>query len=418
MRLVRLGEEPSEVGTDIRAAVSAWGEGCGVLGGVAVFGVDPPGGPRPLDAVIVLPRGIIVVCGSDLPQPALKVEAPLQTPWTVDSWPLVRSESTVNPGLEALESASALARSLQSRWVEPLPVGTVVVLGPYVEQVTQPTNDLHRGLRVVAPTTTAILAAARELATYEQACSAQAAQRVLGVLGEAPGRITTEQLRAEGFAEEHTQDLSSAQTLLISKIDESRTPLQKIAALTTSTRKRLAAISAGTLAACALLIFILNGGNAAKTETTDSHRAVSHVDGVEFVRKATNEDTECAKHSSGEITSWFEDQPCTTLSRSAFVTSLSGRDAAVTVSVAELPDEKSAAALRELLYQPGSGDINNLLAEGHGWPGAPEASEGSARTVEQTGNLIRVVHAAWANETSDPDDVALRTLAERGMRLP
>ena len=38
MRLIRLGAEPSTIGADVRAALTAWGAGTGVLGGVALIG--------------------------------------------------------------------------------------------------------------------------------------------------------------------------------------------------------------------------------------------------------------------------------------------------------------------------------------------------------------------------------------------
>lgn len=77
MRLVRLGAETSRVGADVRAALVSWGRADTVLGGIALLGVTPTGCPRPVEAVILLPRGVVVVVGVDLPDPAVRLEAPL-----------------------------------------------------------------------------------------------------------------------------------------------------------------------------------------------------------------------------------------------------------------------------------------------------------------------------------------------------
>ncbi|HWO61319.1 MAG TPA: hypothetical protein VNO31_14920, partial [Umezawaea sp.] len=84
VRLIRLGSVPTEVGADVRAALSTWGVGDAVLGGVALLGVQPPGSPKAVDAVVVLPRGVVVVVGVDLPDPAVRLEAPLTGQWRID----------------------------------------------------------------------------------------------------------------------------------------------------------------------------------------------------------------------------------------------------------------------------------------------------------------------------------------------
>lgn len=88
MRLVRLGQQPSRVADDIRAALASLGRGNTVVGGVALVGVRPIPSVRSVDAVVVLPRGVVVVLGVDLPEPAMKLEAPLAGAWRADGWPL------------------------------------------------------------------------------------------------------------------------------------------------------------------------------------------------------------------------------------------------------------------------------------------------------------------------------------------
>lgn len=438
MRLVRLNPQArgadstipgaldtgsAKVSADVRAALSAWGDGCAVLGGVAVFGCTPPGFVRPLDAVIVLPRGVIVVAGVDLPEPALKLEAPLHTPWNVDGWPLVRAESAVNPGFEAMESAAALARVLQEHGAEPLPVATIVAVGPYVERVTQPTSDLHRGMRVLYPSTTTMLAAVRELATYEQACTVEAARRLLAVLnsnGRTPG---VAELSAEGFPDAVTRDLAVAETMHIPKvIDEapqappSSMPRQPT---TTSGFRRYAkhfAISAAAiivLAAISLLVMV-NQDQQASSPPLPAIR----VDGVDFTQRAAKRDADCARHSYGDVRAWLQQHPCASLNRTVFDAKIAGRQAAVSVAIVESGDENSGRALQDLASGAGTGGVRDLVSAGYQWPGQPVSFDDAALAVERIGGKVRIVQAVWSAGRSAPGDVALRTLTERGMRLP
>ena len=201
MRLIRLGTEPSAVGADVRAALSTWGNGDAVLGGVALLGVRPPDSPRELDAVIVLPRGVLVVVGVDLPDPAMRLEAPLNGPWKIDGWPLTRPDGATNPAAEALAASTAVARRIQDMRGEPLPVTTVVAVGPYVGQVVQPTVDLNRGVRVLHPKPTTLLAAARELATSDRPCSTGHAAKLIAVLAPTGTQPARQLLLAEGSSD-------------------------------------------------------------------------------------------------------------------------------------------------------------------------------------------------------------------------
>ncbi|TWF91677.1 hypothetical protein [Saccharopolyspora dendranthemae] len=407
MHLVRLGAEPTKVGADIRAAIAAWGAGRSVLGGVAVLGCRPPGSPRELDAVIVLPRGVIVVLGVDLPEPVLKLDAPVGTPWTVDGWPLVRTEGKVNPAQEGLESAAALARSLQSRGLEPLPVAAVVAVGPYVGQVTQPTADLHRGVRVVSPNTTSVLSAARELATYEGPCDAASALGLLRVLdAEVPG----DTLIAEGFPASPEVDLAGIDTMLIPKYSEDR---PRAAAPRSSPRGKVLGAVAALAVVFALVGALVLGSSSASPPEMPSQR----VDGVEFAQHATDRVGECGPGSYGDVQRFFQQQPCRGLRRGIFESRLGPSSVAVSIAIVDLPDARAATELRKLLESAGTGGISDLLSQGGGWPGAPRDFGDSARSVQQTANQVRVVQAVWSQRRSHPDDPELRAMTERGLRL-
>jgi hypothetical protein len=444
MRLVQLGAEPSEVGAKVRDALAACGTGDEVLGGVALFGCTPPDDTKPIDAIIVLPRGLIVVVGMDLPEPAQMLDAPLQTPWTVDGWPLVRTEGAVNPGFEALQSASELASSLQNRDLEPLPVATIVAVGPHVGQVTQPSTDLHRGVRVMHPSTTSLLAAARELATYQHRCPLEPARRLLEVLAADAAELTTGELTAEGFPVFAESDPASAETIVLSKIDVPDEPAttpsirmpslgaaQRNAILLAHAAKRLAeplaalsrrtkliALSAVLTLVCVVVALVAFSGAEKTTAAPPPLPPPVRIDGVEFVRQLSEHDADCARHSLGDVQAWFQRQPCAGLTRQDFSTTVAGRSAAVAVAVVDLPDTASATSLRDELDTAGSGGITDLITDGRRWPGGPSSLDGSAEAVEQDGKQVRVVQTVWTQGGSQPTDVELRSLAERGLRLP
>ncbi len=417
MRLVRLAPEPTTVGADIRAAVSVWGRGVGVLGGVAVFGCTPPGCRRPVDAVLVLPRGIIVVAGADLPEPALELEAPLGTPWTVDGWPLVRSEGGINPALDAVESASALARSLQDRSAEPLPVTTIVAVGPFVEQVTQPTIDLHRGVRVVHPTTKSMLAAVRELATYERDCTVESARHLLRAL-DAHAELGVTELAEEGFPDAVTPDLASADTMLIAKVTDPSPGTRAVPDPAGPSRRRRTprrGAFVGLVVALVLLLATIGLlALATGTPSTSSAPPSSvRVDGVVFTRESHDGGSDCSSRSFGDVQGWLRTHPCSRVTRSSFTTRVSGRAATVAVTELRLTADGAARDLQELLNTPEHGGLRPLAPEAAGLsPGQ------AARAVRCTGRTVRITLAAWARGSSAPEDVRLRALAERAMRLP
>lgn len=201
MHQVRYAMPPSRIGADLRAMLSAVGPGDEVLGGVALLGLSLPGLNLVIDAVLVLPRGLIVVSGIDLPGPALRLKAPTNGPWLVDGWRLVRPGS---PTGGALAAVSAVGARLQAPATPAapapaaldLPLSAVVAVGPYVREVVQPNGDTPF---VLHPTPRQLVRMAARLARAPHPCDVATAGTVLGRL--APGNgVTPEILASEGFA--------------------------------------------------------------------------------------------------------------------------------------------------------------------------------------------------------------------------
>jgi hypothetical protein len=76
VHLVYLAPPPSQVSTDLRACLTVLGTGPEVLGGMALLGLTLPGLDLMIDAVLVLPHGVFVAIGVDLPGPAMRLQAP------------------------------------------------------------------------------------------------------------------------------------------------------------------------------------------------------------------------------------------------------------------------------------------------------------------------------------------------------
>ncbi|GAB3162873.1 hypothetical protein GCM10027258_82560 [Amycolatopsis stemonae] len=199
MRLVRLERQQSRVADDVRAALASLGRGSTVIGGIALVGVGSVT-ERPIEAVVLLPHGVIIVIGVDLPDPALRLEAPLGAEWKADGWPLVADDDAVNPATEALDISQACEQRIAELVPGTAPVGTIVAVGPYVETVDQPAGDLAGPVRVLHPTPTTMLAATVSLATAHRPRSVDQVRALIrGLAPEAP-EFSDEILLGEGFS--------------------------------------------------------------------------------------------------------------------------------------------------------------------------------------------------------------------------
>ena len=426
MRLVRLGAETSRVGADVRAALSSWGPADTVLGGIALLGVTPQGCPGPVEAVILVPKGIVIVVGVDLPDPAVRLDAPLGAPWKADGWPLVRPDGAVNPAGEALIAATAVTTMLQARRLDPVPVSTIVAVGPYVGQVVQSTVDLHHGVRVLHPEPRSMLTAMRELAVADRPCSVEQARRLLSELIGDQSPMLIGEVAAEGFVDAVTPDLATASTTVIPRItDQTTMPGTK-----SGGKKWLRPGRWPPLAALGLLVVLLIAGVAVAMGTTDAGR-VSPVavnapattpsvsaDGVSFGPKGSAEATDCAGHAYGDVQVWLAQHPCVNLVRSAYQTTANGRRAAVAIAVLTFHDQATAKAFADVANTPGTGGITDLIQDGSSWPDGPKSFDGAAYTVVAHDTSVRLTEVVWIDRTSTPTDPGLVKLAAAAAGLP
>lgn len=432
MRLIRHGDATSDVGVDVRAALASWGRGDTVVGGIALTGAQPPDCPRPVEAIVVLPRGILVVIGVDLPDPAVHLDAPLAGQWKTDGWPLVRGDGAVNPGVEAVETADAIRAHLERARVEPLPVGTVIAIGPYVSQVLQPTADLLRGVRILHPEPMTLLGATRELAVYQRRCSVDGALRVLAALDPDSAGLGPAELAAEGFSTTIAPDLTAASTTLIPKISDEEprpTPRPRRPARTHAQLRWLpvgAAVLVALLLVAGIIVAAISAGSGSGANgapnpvvSTPPTQTGIVVDGVSFDPKGITRATDCANHAYGDLQATLQRSTCTQLIRLRYESTSDKHKAAILVSVLRFPDSTSADELREVADTPGSGAVSDVSVEGTPWPdGGKPFFESAAYSSGREGNSVKLIQAVWMDQPSTPDDTTLKGLASRALQLP
>lgn len=224
MRLVRFPTRPAQISPDIRAALTSLGRGDGSVGGIGLVGVRPPGMDEPVDAVIVTAHGVVVVVGVDLPDPAIRLDAPLHGVWKADEWPLLSKDpepgpEAGNPSGEALAVSERVTQRLRTATgASAVDVGTVIAVGPFVEHVEQPADELSGPVRIVYPTATSLLAAIVSLTARPWPLTAEQARAVLEALSP-DTEIDDETLVGEGFTDANPSAATEADNPLADDAD-------------------------------------------------------------------------------------------------------------------------------------------------------------------------------------------------------
>jgi hypothetical protein len=408
VRLIRLGAEPSAIGADVRAALTAWGAGTEVLGGIALIGVQPPDCPMPLDAIVVLPKGVLVIVGVDLPDPGMKLEAPLGGQWKIDGWPLVAKDGVANPATEAVAAATAVAQRIQAMRAEPLPVSTIVAVGPFVSQVVQPTVDLNRGVRVLHPKPSTVLSAARELATSSVSCTVDHAAKLLAILQTTGTPPDAKALLDEGFSDAVSPDLAAASTMLIPRA-QLRQAIGRKRLPGKLTWPYLAGAALVALILVVWLVVALPGDDKPADATpapTSTQPTTVVVDGTTFVPKDTRKDQDCQSQAFGDVKAWLVANDCGVLLRATYETRVQDKPVTVLVADMDLYDAPSAKALHAVVTLPGSGGV-------HGFDGKPLESAAFANTTK--GSHVTLAFAVWSGEAGQGP---LDAIAKQALRLP
>ncbi|WP_340687424.1 hypothetical protein LCL61_15225 [Amycolatopsis coloradensis] len=478
MRLVRLAQQPSRVAEDVRAALASLGRGSNVVGGVALIGASPVDG-RPVEAVVVMPNGVLIVIGVDLPDPALKLEAPLGGPWKADGWPLVHGDTSINPATDALSLSAACTHKIADVAPGAGPIGTIIAVGPYVETVDQPAADLAGSVRVLYPTATTMLAATVSLATAPRPRSVQQARELIAALAPDAPPMPEEMLLGEGFSAYSDDEptvirenplVAIAQTVPVQHPGKRPTksavppappakpvqatppvpPVQQAVAVQPArqapspeavpaeprpkTSHQSKTVKWLPVAAIGLLIVLLvaaisvasGGDDTASTQTpppptpatSPPPPSSSAVENIQFTSRASAADQKCASHAYGDVQASLQQTSCSAVKRASFASSIDGRAAAVTIAVVEFPSTDQATAFKATADTPGGGGILDLATETNQWQGEVPVFEGAAYQSSLDGKSVRLVQVVWVPGPSTPDDPGLVRGAKAALELP
>ncbi|WAL67197.1 hypothetical protein ORV05_05250 [Amycolatopsis cynarae] len=461
MRLVRLAPQPSRVADDIRAALTSLGRGETVSGGVALIGARPLPSGRPVDAAVVLPRGVLLVLGIDLPGPALRLEAPLDAPWKADGWAVPAPDRAPNPAAAKLAHAESIGKALRPALPEGMPVGTVLAIGPFVDTVDQPPADLAGAVRVLHPSATSMLAATVSLASAPRPCPAAQARRLIRMLAPDAPALSEEELVAEGFAAE--DPLSPVTEKLPPPKPASRppsapkppaappkppvpppqpprpapievtAPVPKIVDgpgvpgrnsptdLRTVRWLPWAAIGLlSVLLVTAIVLATTSGGGTGKQSTaTSTAPAPQFVDGIPFLARDSASDPRCAAHAVGDVQASLQRTGCVSMKRGSFEATVDGRPAAVSVAEITFADTVAATEFKKVADNPGGGSVTDLAVETRKWPRTPHF-ESAAYLSADDGTTVRLVLAGWFDQPSTTTDPALVRAARAAttLRIP
>ncbi|WP_410605560.1 hypothetical protein [Amycolatopsis sp. lyj-90] len=478
MRLVRLAQQPSRVAEDVRAALASLGRGSNIVGGVALVGASPVEG-RPVEAVVVMPKGVLIVIGVDLPDPALKLEAPLGGPWKADGWPLVHGDTSINPATDALSLSAACTHKIADVAPGAGPIGTIIAVGPYVETVDQPAADLAGSVRVLYPTATTMLAATVSLATASRPRSVQQARDLIAALAPDAPPMPEEMLLGEGFSAfsddeptvirenplvaiaptvpvQHPGKVKRPAKPAVPPAKPAQAPLpqpppQAVAAKPVPPVRQAPPPAAPAesppkaphqsktvkwlpVAAIGLLIVLLvaaisvasGGDDTASTQTpppptpatSSPPPSSSAVENIQFTSRASAADQKCASHAYGDVQSSLQRTSCSAVKRASFASSIDGRAAAVTIAVVDFPDAAQASAFKATADTPGGGGILDLATETNQWQGDVPVFEGAAYQSGLDGKSVRLVQVVWVPGPSTPDDPGLVRGAKAALELP
>ncbi|WP_341771203.1 hypothetical protein [Amycolatopsis acidicola] len=436
---MRLARQPSLVAEDIRAALASLGKGTAVAGGIALAGVRPLPTGRVADAVVVLPRGVLIVLGVDLPDPAMKLEAPLTGAWKADGWPLVAQDKTVNPAAAKLAFADSITQRLRAKMPETMPVGTVLAVGPFVDEVDQPPADMAGHVRVVFPTAKSMLAASVSLASARKPCTVEHARALIKSLAPEAPELSEETLTGEGFGvAPPEEDPLSAVTIKMPPVRpappappklppiEVTTPMPRVtdaAPVPPPSRKPARTVRWLPMAAIGLLGILLVTAIVLATTGGDEPEASpptpQYVNGIQLLERDSGSGTDCAAHAIGDVQASLQKTPCVTMRRGSFEATVDGKPAAVSVSVLSFPDSASAAAVKKVADEPGGGRMSDLATETGKWQRTP-SFDGAAYFSTAGGTTVVLVLASWFDDASVSVDPGLVRAAQAGAtaRIP
>lgn len=437
MRLIRIGEQRSRVAEDIRAGLTALGRGGSVTGGIGLVDVTPHGCAESIDAVVVLPHGVLIVAGVDLPGPTMRLEAPLAGQWKADGWPLVGSGSAVNPASGALAVADQLAQRLHTLTNGSLRIGVILAVGPYVDSATTPDVGPDGGVKVLFPTPSQLRDAIGALIPPQgQPFTVEQGRAVLRAIDPKAPIQPDGMLRLEGFLVGGTASSPYAQP---AEVTTKLPAIPSVPAVGTpgandaSARRTPAAAprkqrsrarwfpfaSIGLLIAGLAAAISAAAGGTTPTGTLEQKPPARHaIAGVRYTEVATKADAGCAQHTFGDVQASLERTHCAGMHLGSFLAEVAGKRAAVSIAVIRFDQQAHAQALKRIAEKPGTGGGVDLATQAGAWPDEAPNFDNAAYRSMVVGAEVRLVRATWMDEPTQPHDTLLARIAETANEVP
>lgn len=432
MRLIRIGEQRSRVADDIRAGLTALGRGDGVVGGIALVDLVPMGADEPIDAVVVLPHGVLIVAGVDLPGPAMRLEAPLSGQWKADGWPLVGTGTAINPATDALVTANKLARHLHAATHGALRIGVALAVGPYVDSVSIPDVGPDSGVRVLYPTPIQLRdAIAALIPSGGQPFTVEQGRAILRAINPETPIQPDAMLRNEGFliggtasspypqpAEVTTKLPAIPVVPALNGARPSPPVATEHAVATRPARSKTPRARWFPFAAVALLIVGLIaaiGAAASGADTADRARAEQRarqaINGVQYVEVAAKRDQHCVRNTYGDVQASLERVHCAGMVIGSYLAKLDGRRAAVSIALIQFGERSDAGKLKKLADTPGTGGPIDLATNTRMWPDTTPSFDNATYRSTLDGAAVRLVRTVWLDEPTQPHDKLLTRIA-------
>ncbi|MEO7262516.1 MAG: hypothetical protein ABI047_14875 [Jatrophihabitantaceae bacterium] len=134
-----------------------------------------------------------------------------------------------------------------------------------------------------------------------------------------------------------------------------------------------------------------------------------------WLLRGSDDQSNCAAHSYGQVQVFFARTPCSSVRRSLFSMEQDGRSVVVAASAVTFDSPERAAGYLALVTSDGTGNVNDLLREGTRYPGSPSKLPPAAFASRQDGVRVLVAEAAFVQGSSGYQDATLQAAARRAV---
>jgi hypothetical protein len=113
--------------------------------------------------------------------------------------------------------------------------------------------------------------------------------------------------------------------------------------------------------------------------------------------------TDCASNSYGKTKTFFDQHPCSRLSRGLYTTTAGGGKVLVSVMLVTMPDAGQAQQLKTLTDQDNTGNVNDLVKDGTTKiAGAPNLASGQYASATNGPEVTIVLAKFFDNRSAKP----------------